>query len=135
MRFKLTEAQDPYSPFNKGKYLVVGAETIGREDVGQFQSHSTDSPEEAIKYWFEFEKNTPSETSIETQTKANADELIDWAYNNLDKVEQFYNEIAKGKCAYTLESYIKGIQDKHEKGQLGFYEGVMGDSIYPFCCG
>ena len=128
------EADDEWKPFSKGKYKVHGSSSIGREDVSDVQNLDTDNPGEAIEAWFRISQKTPTETMITTQTKSNAQELIDWAAENIDKIEEWYD---KYDCPYEKEYLISNIRDRHEGGVKYFYESPygFGDQIYPFCVG
>lgn len=96
----------------------------------------TDDPAKAIKAWFRVGEKFRGGTAISTHAKKDAQKLIDWAYENQDKIKEWHE---KFKCPYKLDFMLKGIESKHNDRCSGFYEDPeydwATDMIFPFDVG
>lgn len=125
----------------KAKYYVVGMQTIGREDVGNYMRKYVSNPESAIRTWFRYGIKAPMETSIRCVSKEDALELVKWADANQDLICQFYSRFG---CVYKLSFLLDSITKKVADSCKYFYESkeavteqnsALGDEIYPFSQG
>lgn len=112
---------DDYSP--KSKYSVL---------YGDYGFEEVDNPSRAISMWFQKEKANRGDAAIIAYKKDDAKSLIQWAYNNKEKIKELHS---KYDCPYKLDYLLDSI-DKHSTDDYKyFHEGISGDQIDPFSFG
>lgn len=99
---------------------------------GDYGTDYVDDPSRAIQLWFQKEKTNPSDVAIIAYKKEKAKALIQWAFNNKDKIKEWHT---KYNCPYKLD-YILDSIDKHSTDDYKyFHDGLSGDQIDPFSFG
>lgn len=100
-------------------------------EYGEMTYHNTfDTPAEAIEMWFMMDSFNPTMTSIQAYNKEKAIELIKWASDNTDKIEEFND---KYPCHIKLHYLTKFIEEQKNKQCRTFID--TWDNIHPFCMG
>lgn len=127
MKKILSSYEEDYAyDYTGSKYSVI---LYISED--NFQRKETNNIRTAISYWFQMEPKSRTYCCITCRKKQDACELIDWANDNKEFIEQLYN---KYNVSYKLDYLLKAIEKEHNNRCKYFHEGV-GDQIYPFCLG
>ena len=98
---EMLESLEGNHDFIEKKYLVdAGMDNETR------QFFDTNSPEEAITKWVEFQKKFPTQVAIFAKNGKGVKELYNWVFSNLDKYARI---IAKQK-AYKTNYLYKEVQ-------------------------
>lgn len=105
------------------------------EDAWCEINYRGDDPWLAIQVWAEAERKNRTCASINVITREHACELIDYAYNNIDKVMY----LCEAQRVSYKESYLRdAIIKAHEKRCEPFHDGTEDwerDQVHPFCLG
>ena len=102
---------------------------------GDYYSETVDNAGAAIGTWFKLQKKYPHDCAIQTQTKANAKELLAVVANNPDP-EGFLQRFAdRYGCPYKIEYLVDECIKKYNDNCKGFIESQFGDQIHPFSFG
>ena len=122
---EVDDVWESYDPFHGHTYRVTG---------GYDDTKYTNYPKNAIEYWFKLQKKNPSDVAIMCKRKEDAQQLVEWAANNIKYLYQL-NE--KWPTPYKIDYIVKGVEDKAADGCKYFYEGEYGygDMIFPFDVG
>ena len=113
-------------------YDVSGTTPTGAGDYNIDEERGITSPEKAIELWFKIEAKHPLNTDISAYKKDDAIALITWAYENQNKIAEWYK---KYRCPYKLEFMLAAIKRQYNNGCRSFHENEFGEMIDPFCIG
>lgn len=114
---------DEYDYTPKSKYSVL---------FGDYGFEEVDNPGRAISMWFQKEKTNRGDAAIIAYKKEDAKALIQWAYNNKDKISELHS---KYDCPYKLDYILDSIDNHSNDDYKYFHEGISGDQIDPFSFG
>lgn len=114
--------------YQSHKYYING---LDRYDniIG---NKNTDDPKMAISKWCKVAATTHGNADILADSKDSACELIDWAYDNKDKVAEL---MIIDHFPYKHDYILNAIDKQHDNRCRGFYDGEYPDSVYPFSAG
>lgn len=121
------------------KKYVVEVFHQANEDMWNEIKYAGNDAKEAIELWAELEREYPTCVSISAPSRDIACELIDYAYNNMDWLEQI---CSKRKFPYKFNYIQDAIGCNHETGCVDFQEcpykdidEYYRDQIHPFDMG
>lgn len=114
------EDNDEWTPYGGYTYLVSS----------DYKTKRTNSPREAIEFWFKFQKRDPMGVSISCAKREEAVELCKYA--NIDFLSSLADKYPG--CPYRIDWLADEASKKVADGQKYFYEGKYGygDVIHPF---
>ena len=114
-----------FDPFDGHRYLISG-----EDSRGQLYSVVEDKPKLAIDAWFRIGRRCKINTSIMTQTRKNAIDLVNTATADLlEACESMYG------CAYNLDYLINACEKQVLSKCANFHESELGDQVHPFDVG
>lgn len=109
------------------KKFIVDIYHEVREDHWSEVKYEGNDPKQAIEIWAELERSEPTMVSINVRRKADAQELIDYAYDNMDWLMEL---CSKPKFPYKADYIKKAIERAKENGCNDFHEYKTWDGEY-----
>lgn len=101
-----------------------------RVSSGYSNTKWTNNPEQAIKYWYMFQKKDPMDCSIMTRTKEDALALVKaGSASFLTALDEKFG------CPYKLDYMIDECAKKVADGCKWFHDSQYGDTVHPFGVG
>ena len=121
------------------KKFVVEVFHQANEDTWNEIKYAGNDAKEAIELWAELEREYPTCVSIRAPSRDIACEIIDYAYNNMDWLEQICSKrkfpykwaYIKEKVGVRYQTGCEGFMDCPEPDLKEYYR----DQIYPFDMG
>lgn len=112
-----------YDEFNGEKYFVYGTDHRGDTII-----ETTSDPNAAISIWFKVSRH--SDGYIMARTRNDAIDLV--AAGTSEFLTKLYNRYgSRYKLDYLIDACNRQYSDKCPH----FYEGELGDQVFPFCVG
>lgn len=108
------------------------------EDSWTEVKYKGNSPRKAIEEWAKLERKYPTMVSINVCRRAEAMELIEYAYNNMEWVKEVCSTVG---FPYVWEHVENGIERGYSNECSSFHEYQLWDGeyapdqVYPFCLG
>ena len=109
------------------KKFIVDIYHEVNEDHWSEVKYEGNDPVQAIEVWAELERSEPTMVSINVRRKADAQELIDYAYENMDWLMAL---CMKPKFPYKWSYIKKAIERAKENNCLEFQEYQTWDGEY-----
>lgn len=109
------------------KKFIVDIYHEVREDSWSEVKYEGNDPKEAIEQWAELERKEPTMVSINVRRKADALELIDYAYEHMDWLMEL---CSKPWFPYKQDYVKKAIERAKENRCLTFHEYQLWDGEY-----
>lgn len=108
------------------KYIVDVYHEVNEDHWSEVKYEGND-PKKAIEIWVELERGEPTMVSINVRRKADAIELIDYAYENMD----WLMELCSQECFPYKADYIKKAIERQQATECpGFHEYQTWDGEY-----
>ena len=109
------------------KKFIVDIYHEVNEDHWSEVKYEGNDPKQAIEVWAELERSEPTMVSINVRRKADAQELIDYAYDNMDWLMEL---CSKQKFPYKADYIKKAVERAKENNCLEFHEYQTWDGEY-----
>lgn len=120
------------------KKFIVDIYHEVNEDHWSEVKYEGNDPKQAIEMWAELERSEPTMVSINVRRKADAQELIDYAYDNMDWLMEL---CSKQKFPYKADYIKKAVERAKENECMTFHEyqtwdgDYYPDQVHPFDLG
>lgn len=118
---------DFYDPYRGNKYIVYAD-----DNRGNMQNKATNSPQEAIEYWFKFNSKPNFRSQAYVMAKSKSDAVVLVSAGTPEFLTDMWD---KYSSPYKLEYLIDVCERSTASGCRFFYEGEFGDTVDPFSAG